>query len=943
MNLKCILCSLSLGLMSVFTAVGQSGNFDFFSDFETSAAPFNVSNNTTNGRTSFDGSQVLLWTISGQSGNRTNVWDLSNTVTGRKINLKFDWYAGNVINNSNTASLSITDAKGGGNAIFTLVWSQSTTNGRIRYLTGNIVPDGNNPPIGTAITGINTLDRWYTIDITFDFQNQVCSFTITDRTNPSTTRTVTNIPLSKDAPPQSAIGGLFLVGHRASGQNISLTTAIDNFGYKVIEAGQPIVVEPPVEPLPQRQMEQLSRGLVAVKINTGVFMSWRLFATDPENVTFNIYKNNGQQPLNTAPLKPAYTNFTDNAGRESDRYSVAVLVDGRETARSEAVSVWANQYLRIPVQKPTGYLPDNTRYTDYSIYDGSVADLDGDGNYEIVFLWAPANMKDNSQSGLTGNVYIDAYKLDGTKLWGSGKWIDLGRNIRAGAHYLPFLVFDFDGDGKAEIIIRVSDGTKDTQGRMIGQDTRYANDNGYVLTGPEYVAVFEGATGKLLDYVSYEPVRGNVNDWGDNYGNRVDRFLAGVAYLDGVHPSAVMTRGYYTRTVLVAWDWDGKKLTKRWTFDSRTSGRQYEGQGNHQLSVADVDGDGKDDIIYGALTIRSNGTPMYSTGFQHGDALHVGKLNPSRPGLQIMSVHESPNPYGMEMHDAKTGEVIWGVEATTDIGRGLSADIDPDYPGVESWGAGGMAVRAADGTRLSGSAIGSINMAIWWDGDTGRELFDGGANPTVRKVNVSGTAPNRTYKENTIFTFSGASTNGGTKNNPCLQADILGDWREEVILRETGDGALRIYTTTTPTVHNGAGKIPESGIPTLMHDNIYRLAIAWQNGGYNQPPHTSFFLGYNMENVLRIGENETGEPTVVSEFERNNLSVYPNPARDIVSISGLECDEIITITDITGRKLLQIKANTPKEDIAVSHLPKGMYLVIITKDRVEKVTKLVME
>ena len=615
--------------------------------------------------------------------------------------------------------------------------------------------------------------------------------------------------------------------------------------------------------LPQRQLERLDRGLVAVKVTNGVFLSWRLLGTDPENVQFNLYKNNSQTPLNATPLKPAYTDYSDAAGTTSDTYTVAVLVGDQEVYRSKSVTVWGNQYKSIPVQKPTGYLPNGAAYTNYTIYDGSVADLDGDGEYEIVFLWAPSNLQDNSNGGLTGNVYIDAYKLNGTKLWGAGKWIDLGKNIRAGAHYLPYLVFDFDGDGKAEIVVRTADGTTDTQGTMIGEDIRYANDDGFVLEGPEFVAIFEGATGKLLDYAPYEPERGNVRDWGDGQGNRADRFLAAVAYLDGVHPSAVMCRGYYTRTTLTAWDWDGKKLSKRWMFDSNEWGRQYTGQGNHNMSVGDVDNDGKDEIIYGSLTINNDGRPLYTTGLGHGDALHVGKFDPNRPGLQVVTPHESPFPYGLEMHDAMTGDLIWSVVASSDIGRGLTADIDPNYPGTESWSSGGLGTYSAQGTRL-GSSLSSVNMAIYWDGDTGRELFDGGSNPSVTKISASGTAPSRSYSSSSIFTFSGASTNGGTKNNPCLQADILGDWREEMILRVSGDNELRIYTTVTATSHSGNGAVPASGIPTLMHDKSYRAAVAWQNGGYNQPPHTGFFLGYNMENVPR------------TEGAAFTVTLYPN-------------------------------------------------------------------
>jgi rhamnogalacturonan endolyase len=464
-------------------------------------------------------------------------------------------------------------------------------------------------------------------------------------------------------------------------------------------------------------------------------------------------------------------------------------------------------------------------------------------------------------------VFIDAYKLNGTKLWGAGKYIDLGCNIRAGAHYQHFLVYDFDGDGKAEIITKTAPGTTDTEGTIIdGSNTYLGNSNGYVLAGKEYVSVFEGATGKLLDTKPYDPPRHPTKEaptgselnsvWGDSYGNRVDRFLAAVAFLDGARPSAVMCRGYYTRTALCAWDWDGVSLSKRWIFDTRglsnTLKNQYEGQGNHNLSVADVDGDGKDEIIYGAMTIDDDGKSLYSSRLGHGDAMHVGKFDPNREGLQIFGVYEAAKESGEEvvgttMRDAATGEVIWQVMATDDVGRGVAADVDPDSPGAEAWSARSGGIWSAAGAKLSASTSAvSMNMAIYWDGDVGRELFDGGAGPSITKISSSGSAGSKTYTNSTLITFSGASTNGGSKNNPCLQADILGDWREEVILRASNNSAIRVYTTVAPTVHTGAGAVPPSGIPTLMHNSTYRLAVAWQNVGYNQPPHTDYFIGYNM-------------------------------------------------------------------------------------------------
>jgi len=432
-----------------------------------------------------------------------------------------------------------------------------------------------------------------------------------------------------------------------------------------------------------------------------------------------------------------------------------------------------------------------------------------------VLKWEPNNAKDNSQSGYTDNVYLDAYKLNGTRLWR----IDLGRNIRAGAHYTQFMVYDLDGDGKAEVACKTADGTRDGKGNVIGNpNADYRNSSGYILSGPEYLTVFDGQTGAAITTVDYDPPRGNVSSWGDNYGNRVDRFLACIAYLDGQRPSLVMCRGYYTRSVLVAWDFRNGRLTKRWVFDGNNySG--YNGQGNHNLSVADVDGDGRDEIIYGACTIDDNGRGLYTSGLGHGDALHVGDLNPNRPGLEIWSCFESSG--GAALRDARTGEVLFRWHRSSDTGRACAADITASSPGAELWAAGSP-LFSCTGQNI-GTAPSQINFAIWWDGDELRELLDG---ITISKYGVG-----------TLFTATGCASNNGTKSTPCLQADLLGDWREEVIFRTSDNRYLRIYTTTATTNRR---------IYTLMHDPVYRLGIAWQNVAYNQPPHTSFFIGAGM-------------------------------------------------------------------------------------------------
>ena len=621
----------------------------------------------------------------------------------------------------------------------------------------------------------------------------------------------------------------------------------------------------PAASLPPRQMETLGRGVISIKSEPGkIFVSWRVLGTDPVGLAFNLYRSaDGATPekLNPAPLTGA-THFIDATFNPSaaNTYSVRPLLAGAEpppSARTVVATIPANAparpYFSIPLKTPAGYTPNDT----------SVGDLDGDGEYEII-VHLTGRARDNSRAGITDEPIFHAYKLDGTLLWS----INLGKNIREGAHYTQFLVYDFDGDGRAELICKTADGTVDGIGKVIGDakadyrtqgddlvpsrdpsgsvttpdGKRMASRAGYVLAGPEFLTVFDGRTGAALATADYVPARGDVNAWGDAYGNRVDRFLAGVAYLDGVRPSAVMCRGYYTRSVLAAWDWRDGKLTQRWVFDSDQHGpadntNPYRGQGNHNLSVADVDGDGRDEIIYGAMCISADGTPRYSTKLGHGDALHVSDLDPTRPGLEVFAIHENPkHPYGIEFRDANTGALIWGKPGGTapapDVGRGVAFDIDPRHPGNEVWSTL-PGLNNARGEIISAKKPNSVNFAVWWDGDLLRELLNGN---TVSKWDWL------TETTHLLFTAEGCTANNSTKSNPALSADLLGDWREEVILRTTDDKELRIFSTTITTGHR---------LTTLMHDPQYRLAIAWQNVGYNQPPHPGFFLGEGMKPAPR--------------------------------------------------------------------------------------------
>ncbi len=606
------------------------------------------------------------------------------------------------------------------------------------------------------------------------------------------------------------------------------------------------VVSGIVAPRRRRQIERLDRGAVAVKVKEGIFVSWRLCADEyDKKAAFNLYYEG--KKLNTELITGA-TNYLvkDKTISAEEQIEVRMVVDGEEEKSGYKAKIWMNNFLDIPINKPEAYTTPDGNIYEYTANDASVADLDGDGEYEIVLKW-DCNGKDNAHKGYSGQVYLDGYKLNGTQLFR----ISMGKNIRCGAHYTQFMVYDFDGDGKAEIIVKTADGTVDGLGNVIGDaNVDYRNVDGYIINGPEYLSLFSGENGQLLDTVEYDPARGNVADYGDSWGNRVDRFLACVAYLDGVHPSAVMCRGYYDRgrpTNLVAYDVTAdKKLKKRWKFRAdSTQNINYTNQGFHNLAVADVDGDGCDEIVYGACVIDHDGTPLYTTKLGHGDAMHLGRFTPNSKGFDFFGIHEDSDcPYGIEARNAGTGEITFGRFTGRDTTRGITAKIDPRYSGNQMWAYVDGLYNYEDGRLITENKPTSANFAIWWDGDLLRELFDHDWYGYETNVGIP-----KIYKWDyeqekldIIFSTDNVLSNNGTKGNPCLQASIFGDWREEVVLRGKDSTFLRIYTTTDLTDYR---------FYTFMHDYVYRLGVAWQNTAYNQPPHTSFYIGPDMKDIPR--------------------------------------------------------------------------------------------
>lgn len=705
--------------------------------------------------------------------------------------------------------------------------------------------------------------------------------------------------------------------------------------------------------IPAQFEKNLDRGLVAATTDDGVFVSWRLLGSETTGSTdegmtgadFALYRDREKIATITDS-----TNYLDEAGAPDSRYTVAAIVNGVELEQSAAVAPWGGQYASIPIQKPEGgrmpagvLFPEGEEYT-YAANDMSVADVDGDGEYEYVVKWYPSNAKDVSQRGYTGSTIVDTYEADGTLL----HRIDLGVNVRSGAHYTQFIVEDFDGDGKAEIMMKTAPGTTVTSngqttpitlpaddvaaGVTNGDDYRLSADDyadhlagifagwadreevrsgqwpatveaalgiddrydyplsesdaaeladyfidvwapgrsgnnklrefeGFIVDGPEYLTVFDGETGAELDTVDYTPERGDDGLlWGDyamariEPGNRVDRFLAGVANLDGHSTSAIFARGYYTRAVIAAYDWDGTDLTTRWVADSGHVAMSnpfndgphggvgsdpelgtLAGQGFHSLSAADVDGDGKQEIVYGSATVDDDGSLLYSSWDElpeqsadpgayaklgHGDAMHVTDILPERPGLEIYTVHEGGvwAPYGWALRDAATGELIDGAYSGRDTGRGMVGDINPENPGLEYW----------PGPDFGGYTAGT-NMSIRWTGDMTTQIVAGGEGSPVSIQDGRG---------NVLLDVAGTSSNNGTKGNPSLVADVFGDWREELLVRDTDSTEIRIYTATDVT---------DRKLTTLMHDPQYRVEVARQNTAYNQPSYTSYMLASDID------------------------------------------------------------------------------------------------
>ena len=943
--------------------------------FTTSNAELSINIDNVSG----NDTPKFQYSIINQSGGRVATRIFEPVAKGDIILVKFDWYPGPINDkgsnpHENGGEFRIEDSSK--NTVFTI---NNTRNSSLKFFIGT------QDAIETPFTNP---EKWYGIELYLNILENNATFIISDK-EADVTETY---ELSLDGVSfDGSISNVKLAGVRTSGNNITWTTYIDNFGiyivspppnrvayveklpYHRVYVGEttkdissiglpkevPVVlvngekVNLPVAewtvsgkewnqeetgvytftgilaetgeydnaykrtatlyvynrlPVPDntRQAEWLDRGVIALSADNGIFISWRLRADEyKRDIKFNIYRNGTK--LNDTPLLA--TNYLDTDGNAGDTYKVETL-SGDNVIGSDELIATGRHYISIPVQKPADGVNRIGEFYSYSLNDASVGDLDGDGEYEMIVKWYPSNAIDSSQSGLTGPTIFDAYKLDGTLLWR----MDMGLNLTSGAHYHQFLVYDFDGDGRSEMFTKTADGTTvygATDGvfdesKIISQignpedNGKYCNDAGKIVGGPEYISIFDGETGEVIDTIDYQfPVDYNPDAWGDNWHNRSDRFLAAVAYLDGKTPSAVFGRGYYEKTTFVAYKLVNGKLITEWVFDTDVDGRQYMGLGNHNLSVADVDNDGFDEIIAGALTLDHDGTVLYAMDGamnrekgSHGDAMHVGAFDPDLEGMQVFSVFEDPSVASMQYRDAATGETYMSYYASKDTGRGVAANITSE-PGYEFWGVAdfedvqkGAGLYNVKGKVIENDwrALGlSANFALYWDADLHHELLD---DKYITKYNEV------TKKCDLIIEFTGCVSNNGTKATPTLQADILGDWREEVVMPSEDSTELRIYSTTIPTDYR---------IYTLMHDPVYRLGIAWQNVAYNQPPHISFYLGEDIrDEVLARGLNtpniyytEKIAPTApgnlsITYIGRTTATLTWKPATDNVMVEGYE-------------------------------------------------------
>ena len=647
----------------------------------------------------------------------------------------------------------------------------------------------------------------------------------------------------------------------------------------------------------QRMTDKLDRGLVAMKVNGGVFLSWRVQADEYYNVTYNVYRDGTPVAQNLT-----VSNYTDPQGTSTSTYTVAAVVKGQPQAPCAARTPWTSSYKEIQLKHEgikSTLVPN----------DACCADVDGDGELEILLKFD--NLSEMQQSypkngpvigGVATKEYsiIECLKMDGTRLW----WMNCGPNMGDFQNNEQNIVaYDWDQDGKAEVVMRacdgstihMADGTTYTVGNP-SNNVRGATGGGtnwFVITTGEYLLYMNGETGQPYQRLAYplrllEDGESDVNKaWGDGYGHRASKHFFGAPYFDGRKPSIFIARGIYTRHKMIAYDVnpDTHTLTERWRWFNNTNG-PWKGQGYHNYCVADVDLDGRDEIVFGSMVIDDNGKGLSTTGFGHGDAEQVGDLNPYHHGQEVFACMED-NP-GTNYRDATTSKVYFRYVAGRDVGRCMAGNFSNAYPGSICTPTGAKplsSVTAAVNNNLVEEGI-NQNFRIYWDGDLCEETFNylNGKNTEGCIAKYGSWSP--------IYTCAGSQTNNDTKGTPCYQGDILGDWREEIIMR-TANNNIRIYSTSTPTKWR---------IPSLWYDHQYRNAMVWQMCGYNQPPRPSYFLG-EMEGITiapppltmtgrtevlsggTIGTNLNGQHVIVCETKNSDITIAAGAQPDVLTFN----------------------------------------------------------